>query len=154
MMRERSAPFDAGRHFEPQVAAGLAITHEPVGAERQRERGEPRVMGCIGEPVDAARQQSGELAGEKQFLSRSSVVLLAEQDTTERAVRSRQKGMPARDRLEPGCLRKGAGIAIEAGANVAPVGGIDEPDRDGVGAAGRQQDRMHKKGSAVNRGPC
>ena len=60
---------DAVRHGEADIALVLdfAIAREPISAEREGERGEPRVVRRIGETIDAGRQETGEAARQERI---------------------------------------------------------------------------------------
>src|SRR5215831_14176957 len=103
-------------------------------------------MGRVGKSIGAAGQQSGKLAG-KERVSGLAVVLLREQNPGQGSICPRQEGVATRPRLETRGLRERTGTAIEAGADLPPVRGVDKPDRHRSDAAWRQEHRMHKLGS-------
>src|SRR5215467_12387370 len=100
-------------------------------------------MGRIGKSIGAAGQQSGKLAGKKRVAG-LAVVLLREQNAGQGSICPRQEGVATRPRLETRGLRERPGTAIEAGADLPPVRGVDKPDRHRSDAAWRQEHRMHK----------
>ena len=55
-----------GRHQPDVRRIGLAIAAEAVAAEREGERGEPRIVRRVGEAIDARRQQARQRAGPEQ----------------------------------------------------------------------------------------
>ena len=55
------------RHLEAHLGGGLAVAHEPIGAERDRDGGEALVVGRIGEAVDAAGQHARKRAGKERI---------------------------------------------------------------------------------------
>ena len=96
--RQRHAFDDAGEivavdavgQHQPHVARfRLAVAGELIGAEREGERGEPRVMRRIGEAVGARRQQAGQLPRPEQVFHRLVGVFQAEQNAGQFAVRRR-----------------------------------------------------------------
>ena len=56
---------DAVGNFDAHLVRRLAVADEAVGAERDRECGEARIMGRIGEAIGAARQHARERAGQE-----------------------------------------------------------------------------------------
>ena len=71
---------EALRQIELDLAAfGLVVAGEPISAEREGERREPRIVRIVGEPIYAGRQLLRQPAGQEQIL-RVAAVLQAEQD--------------------------------------------------------------------------
>ena len=130
------------RHLQAHFVGGFAVADESVGSERNRDGGEPLVMGRIGEAVNSARQQTRERAG-KKGIEGFRRVFQSKQHRGERPIGPGKQGMPCRRRLEPGGLGERAGPRVEACADVAPGRGGHEPDRNGCGAAAGHECRVH-----------
>ena len=61
--------IDALRQIElDRARLGLAVAGEAVEAEREGERGKPRIVRLVGEAVDAVRQMLRQAAGQKRVL--------------------------------------------------------------------------------------
>ena len=64
---DKGGGIDAIRHDEPGDALlRLAVAIEAVGAEREGERGERRLLDAIRQPVEAGRQRRRQLAEEER----------------------------------------------------------------------------------------
>ena len=96
--RERHAFGDArdivavdavGHHEFRAVRIRLAVARELVGAEREGEGREARVVRRIGEAVRTARQKPGKAAGQEAVLVGPVGALQAEQHAAERAILAR-----------------------------------------------------------------
>ena len=120
---------------------GLAVAREAIGAERESERGEPRVVRRIGETIGAGRQQTRQAAGQERIAR--AVRRLRARTARRRARRPRRQ-----HRCRPGlgskpALGEGARGGVEPVAIAGPGRGGDEPDRNGRMAgvpAGRRSD--------------
>ena len=103
-MRDEVGAVDAVGQLEPhRLVVRLAVAREAVGAEREGERGEPRVVRRVGEAVGAGRQQAGQAA-------RQEAVLVA----ACRRLRART-GRRASAPSAPGQQQVPAGLRLEAG---------------------------------------
>ena len=98
-----------GQHQPHRLVLGLAVAREAVGAEREGQRGEPRIVRRIGEAVGAGRQHAGQQARQEGVV----VVLVAFQ--TEQHAAGRQDQVPAGPGLEARGLHIGAVALAELG---------------------------------------
>ena len=90
------------------AGVGLAVARELVGAERERERSQPRIVRCVGEAISAGRQLAGQLSGPEAVYVAFAGFFDPEQHAGELSVRSRQQQQPARFGLETAGRDKGA----------------------------------------------
>lgn len=77
-------------------AIGLAVPGEAVAAEREGECGEPCILRCIGEAIDARRQEAGQGARSEQVARFCTLVLEPEQHLRDRAIGRGQREIAAR----------------------------------------------------------
>ena len=139
--------IEALRQIELDLARfGLAVAREAVGAEREGERGKPRIVRLVGEAIDAVRQMLRQAAGQKQILGIVGA-FEPEQDAAE-PVLARQQQMAAGLGLETRGVGEGAGLGAERVAHVGIGRRRDEPDRDRVRRPARNEDRIHRQSSA------
>ncbi len=139
--RHRAAPA-----APPCPYLRLAVAREAVGAERERQRPEPRIVRRVGEAVGAGRQHAGQEARQEGVV----VVLVAfqrEQHAADTA-RRRQDQMPSGPRLEARGLDVGAGALVELGDDLGKCRRRHEPDRLRRLAAGHENG-MHDVWSEV-----
>ena len=128
---------DALGNFELRaVRVRLAVAGELVGAEREGERGEARVVRRVGEAVGAGRQQAGQAAGQEAVLVRLVGALRGR--TGRRSARRPRRAAAATGRASARTsrsrrTRRAGGVEPLAHLRVG-VGG-DEPDRNRRGAA-------------------
>src|SRR5262249_28861107 len=124
----------------------LAVAGEAVCAEREGERRESRIVRGIGEAIGARRQQGRQRTRPKQILARIVLALEREQHAGKRPVGRRKEEVTAGLGFEAGGIREGTRAPIEALAQAAPRGRVNEGYRDRRGgvAAGKK-DRMHRK---------
>ena len=122
-------------------------------AEREGERGEPRVVRGVGEAIGARRQRRGERTRPKQILAGVVLGLEREQHVGKRPVGPRQQQVAAGLGFEASGIGEGPRARIEPLAQGGPSGGVNEGYRNRRGglAAGKKA-RMHRK--LVLNGPC
>jgi len=160
--RQRDAVDDAGEIFAVDVAGELelhlfrvllAIAGEAVGAEREGERGEPRVVRGVGEAIGARRQRRRERTRPKQILAGVVFALEREDDAGKRPIGPRQQKVAAGLGFEARGIGEGPRARIEPLAQGGPGGGVNEGYRNRRGgmAAGKK-DWMHRR--AVLNGPA
>jgi hypothetical protein len=80
-----------GRHQLDTRGIRLAIALEAITAERKRKRGKTGVVRRVGEAIDAGRQQARQRAGPEQVAGFAGVVLQAEHDLRDLAIRGGQR---------------------------------------------------------------
>ena len=135
--------IDALRQFQPDLTPfGLAVEREAVRAEREGERGKPRVMRIVGKPVDAIRQVLRQQPGAEQVLGFVGG-FQAEQHAAESGP-TRQQQVAAGLGLEARRIGKGADLAFQPLAQLRIARRGDEPDRDRLRCAARHEDRGHQ----------
>src|SRR5262249_44952741 len=153
--RKGAAVEDAGEIFAVDIAGQLelhlfsvllAVAGEAVRAEREGERREPRIVRGIGEAIGARRQQGRQRTRPKQILARIVLAFEREQHAGKRPVGRRQEEVTAGFGFEARGIREGTRAPIEALAQAAPRGRVNEGYRDRRGgvAAGKK-DRMHRR---------
>ena len=146
---------DALRQIElDRSRLGLAIARETIGAEREGERGEPRVGRLVGETVGAVRQMLWQPAGQKRIPDavvgtvRGIVrVLDAEQNAAERtasAAFTRQQKIAPRFGFKAGGFHERACLGADRALHVGVVRAGDEPDRNGLGRPACNEDGVHR----------
>ena len=119
-MRDRSAASTpSGITSVASLLLALSIAAEAIAAEREGERRQPRIMRCIGESIDAGRQQPGQISGQ-QRVGAFLVLLQAEQEAGEAPLRGGQREMAAGFGLETCRIGKALRRGREAGANAGP----------------------------------
>jgi hypothetical protein len=138
--RARKSPSAIRLRSSPSTVAG-----EAVSAERDRERGEPRIVRHVGEAVDARRQCGRQRAGPERILKRVIGGFEAEQDTGDRAVRSRQQQLPGRLGLETRGVGIGAGAGVKLRALLRPARRRHEGNGNGGRGAAGEEGWMHRK---------
>ncbi len=119
-MRGQLVAVDALRQIELDRARfGLAVAREAVGAEREGERGKPRIVRRVGKAIDAVGQLLRQAAGEKRVL-RFVVVFEPEQHAAEPflAGLARQEKMAARLRLKTRGVGEGASLRAQRFSHV------------------------------------
>ena len=131
------------RDHQPYVAhLRLAVAGESIGAEREGQRRQPRVMRRVGETVSARRQQGGQLPGPEQVFHRLVGVFQAEQHAGQFAVRRRHREIaPGLGLISGGVQEHALAVVDDLGCFVESGGG-DEQDRHRK-LAGTCEDRMH-----------
>ena len=144
-MRERSSPSTLpGSSSCSSFASCFAVAGEAVGAEREGERRELRIVRGIGEAIGAGRQQAGQRPGRERVLVGGPGGFEREQDAGQAALRRGQEKVTAGLGFEAGGVREGARARIEALALLTPGlrGHEGHRDRRG-GLAARKKHRMH-----------
>ena len=98
-----------GQHQPDVLVLGLAVAREAIGAEREGERGEPRIVRRIGEPIGAGRQQRRQAPARQECVVGASVRVSSPNSTPARppsadgSIRCR----PAAARSRPPLRRRG-----------------------------------------------
>src|SRR6185437_15300229 len=80
-----------GRHQSGVGCIRLAVTAEPITAERESEDGETCIVWCIGETTDARRQQARQQTGPERIAEFAGLVVQAEEDLSDLSVRRGQR---------------------------------------------------------------
>ena len=133
--------IDVAGQFQLQLFRVLfAVAGEAVGAEREGERREFRIVRRIGEAIGAGRQQAGQRPGRERVLVGGAGSFEREQDAGKAAVRRRQEEVTARLGFEAGGVREGARPPIEALALLTPGLRGHEGHRDRRGRTGRAEE--------------
>ena len=130
--------IDSVRHGQPHIARlALAIAGELIGAGREGQRREPRVVRRIGEAVDAGRQGVDQLAGPER-VEHVAGAFDAEQNAGELAVELRQQQQFAGLGFKADGSGESALALAERFQDRLAIVGVDEPDRNAArfGCAG------------------
>ena len=130
--REVGAVHAIRQHQTDLAIVTLAVTREAIGAEREGERGEPRIVRCVGETIKPVRQQSGEASRQEQ-VARAVRLFEPEQHCAEPAVGAGQGQIASGLGFETGGLGERARGGIELAGDVAPARRRHEGDRNGLG---------------------
>ena len=132
-----------GRHEADLRTLRLAIAAEAIAAERESERGQPRIMRRIVEAVGARGQQAGQAAGPERVAVLGIAVLDAEQHLRDTAIRTRE------DQAAAGLGRVSIGLGEITGfrrqrvAEGRPARFRHEGDGNGRWGGGGLEDRWH-----------
>ncbi len=139
--------IDALRQIElDRARLGLAVAGEAVGAEREGERGKPRIVRLIGEAVDAVGQMLRQAAGQERILGLVRA-FEAEQHAAEAGLvvaLARQRQVAAGFGLKTRGIGEGARLGADHFAHVFIIRRGDEPDRNRVRRLVGDEDRVHR----------
>ena len=120
----------------------LAVARKAVSAERESERGKPRIVRRVGKAIDAVGQLLRQPAGQER-VPRFVAGFQPEQHAAEPFL-ARQQEMPAGLRLETGGVGEGASLRSDCFAHVRVARHGDEPDRHRVRRPARNEDGVHR----------